>query len=372
MNFIKKILIVFVIIIFSYIIWRLLMKRNIILRGMETSSGKTIETFDLGVYTDPAKAELSKLKDTKIILNMQSIQHQYADLPLKEYCIKASYNSAYTGSFMNYDMLTYLLGRGVRFFDLEVYYIKDPETGNYSPQVGYSADGKFITMDSKNTLLLDNVLSTLVAGAFSQTSPSSGDPLFINLRIRSNNRDIYKAVGASVDYTLKPKLYKNSNGSREVNKNTIMSKLLGSVVLLVDKTIDRDYKSYCACTEQNCYDLTKYINMESGSEDMNMNRYTDILAQNNVPIKIMNDNLRTDIKNMNLVLPNVLPENASNPEIMTFTTNYGIEILPLKFYQKDDGLLKYETFFNDNNASLIPLARALAHFQKMMRLQNGG
>uniref|UniRef100_A0A6C0JIN9 Phosphatidylinositol-specific phospholipase C X domain-containing protein n=1 Tax=viral metagenome TaxID=1070528 RepID=A0A6C0JIN9_9ZZZZ len=341
---------------------------------METRTSQTIEPFDLGVYTDPAKAELNKLIDKKIKLNMQSIQPQYADLPLKEYCIKASYNSAYTGTFMNYDMLTYLLSRGVRFFDLEVYYVKDPKTGEYSPQVGYSTDGKFITMDSKNTLLLDNVLSTLVAGAFSQTSPTYDDPLFINLRIRSNNTDIYKAVAASVDFTLKPKLYKNSNGSRKVTKNTLMSKLLGTVVLLVDKTIDRDYRSYCACTDakQTCYDLTKYINMESGSEDMNLNRYTDILAQNNVPIKIMNDNLRTDIQYMNLVLPNVLPENASNPAIMTFITSYGIEIIPFKFYQRDEGLLEYENFFNENNASLIPLARGLAYFQKMMRLQNGG
>lgn len=374
MNLIKKILIAFIIIIFSYIIWRLLMKRNIILKGMDNQSGQTIEPFDLGVYTDPAKAELNKLIDKKITLNMQSIQPEYANLPLKEYCIKGAYNSAYTGTYMNYDMLTYLLGRGVRFFDLEVYYVKDPTTGDYSPQVGYSTDGKFVSMESTNTLLLDNVLSTLVAGAFSNTSPNGGDPLFINLRIKSNNTDVYHAVASSVDYVLKSKLFINSDGSRKVTQNTRMSQLLGKVVLLVDKTIDRDYKSHCACAKdkQTCYDLTKYINIESGGEDMNLNRYTDILAQNPVPIKIKNDNLRTDIQNMNMAFPNVLPENASNPEISTFITNYGIEIVPFKFYQKDDGLLQYETFFNDNNAGLIPLARSLAYFQKMDRIQNGG
>lgn len=374
MNLIKKILIAFIIIIFSYIIWRLLIKRNIILKGMNNQLGQTIEPFDLGVYTDPAKAELNKLIDKKITLNMQSIQPEYANLPLKEYCIKGAYNSAYTGSYMNYDMLTYLLGRGVRFFDLEVYYVKDSTTGNYSPQVGYSTDGKFISMDSKNTLLLDNVFSTLVAGAFSNTSPNGADPLFINLRIKSNNTDVYHAVAASVDYVLKSNLYANEDKTRKVTKNTHMSKLLGKVVLMVDKTINRDYRSLCSCEKgnQTCYDLTKYINIESGGEDMNLNKYVDILAQNPVPIKIKNDNLRTDIQNMNMAFPSVLPENASNPEISTFITHYGIELVPFKFYQKDDGLLKYETFFNDNIAGVVPLARSLAYFQKMDRLQNGG
>lgn len=372
MNVIKKILIVLIIIIFSYIIWRLVAKRNAIIRHMETK--KTIENFDLGIYTDPAAAELNGLKDSKITIHVKQIRPEYDKMALKQYCIKGSYNSAFTGNYINMDMLSYLLGRGVRFFDFEVYFIQDATTGLYTPQVGYSTDGKIIAMESTNTILLDNVLSALVAGAFSQTSPNNHDPLFINLRIKSNNNDIYKAVASSVDFTLKPVLYKDSNGGREVTKNTPMSELMGKVVLIVDKTINRDYQEHTSCDKNTpgvCYDLNQYINMESGGENMNLNKYSDILAQNALNIQIANDNLKTNIKNMNLVLPSVLPANASNPEITDFITKYGCQIVPFKFYQRDNGLYKYETLFNDNTAGIIPMAKAIAYYQKMDMITNG-
>jgi len=339
---------------------------------METK--KTIENFDLGIYNDPAVAELNKLKDSKITINIKTVIPEYDTMALKQYCIKGSYNSAFTGNYINMDMLIYLLGRGVRFFDFEVYFIQDATTGLYTPQVGYSTDGKIIAIESTNTILLDNVLSALVAGAFSQTSPNNNDPLFINLRIKSNNNDIYKAVASSVDFILKPVLYHDTNGDRKVTKNTPMSELMGKVVLMVDKTINRDYQSYTTCGKDKpgiCYDLTKLINMESGGENMNLNKYSDILAQNALNIQIADNNLKTNIENMNLVLPSVLPANASNPEIIDFIKKYGCQIVPFKFYQRDNGLYKYETLFNDNNAGIIPLAKAIAYYQKMDMITNG-
>jgi hypothetical protein len=334
---------------------------------------KTIENFDLGIYSDPAAAELNSLKDSKIKINIRSVRPEYDNMALKQYCIKGSYNSAFTGKYINMDMLTYLLSRGVRFFDFEVYYIKDEVTGNYAPQVGYSTDGQFVVMESANTILLDNVLSALVAGAFSHTSPNYSDPLFINLRIKSNNNDVYKAVASSIDFTLKPVLYMDYVGNRGITKDTPIHNLNGKVVLMVDKTINRDYQIYTTCRrrDKHCYDLTNYINMESGSENMNLNKYTDILSQNSLRIQLMDDNISTDIRNMNMVLPNVLPENASNPNISDFITKYGCQIVPFKFYQKDGGLRDYETLFNDNQCGIIPLAKAIAYYEKIQMQTTG-
>jgi hypothetical protein len=68
---------------------------------------------------------------------------------------------------------------------------------------------------------------------------------------------------------------------------------------------------------------------------------------------------------MNLVLPDVLPENAKNAYVQNFYVKYGCQIVPMKFYQQDHGLKLYEEFFNDNNAGIIPLSTAIMYYQKL-------
>jgi Phosphatidylinositol-specific phospholipase C, X domain len=359
MNVYKKVLIAFIIVLFSYIIWRLIVRRSEI--QIETNK----EGFDFNIIPTGATAELNGLKDASLKINMQSLQSEYATLPLMEYCIKGSYNSALTGNYISNDMVIYQLGRGCRFFDFEVYYVPDPKTGQYSPQVGYSTDGTFVSMNSENTILLDNVLSALVSSAFSQDAPNNKDPLFINLRIKSNNNDVYRAVASSVDFAISTKLY-----HEKVDKRTIMSKLMGKVVLMVDKTINYNYTQFtgCASGDKNCYDLTKLINVESGSTNMMLNRYINILNQTNIPLYIKDDNLHTNISMMNLVLPDTLPENAPNPDIKPFVIHYGCQIVPFKFYQQDSGLKQYEQFFNDNNAGIVPMSAGIIYYSKLAQL----
>lgn len=360
MNIYKKVLISFVILLFSYIIWRLILRRN------DVINKNSKEGMEFNIIPTGAAAELNGLKDNVLKINIQSLQPKYATLPLMEYCIKGSYNSAYTGTYINTDMLIYQLERGGRFFDFEVYYVQDPTSGLYSPHVGYSTDGTFVSMNSENTILLDNVLSALVSNGFSQTSPNSKDPLFINLRIKSNNNDVYHAVAASVDFALRKRLY-----PKTVTKKTSMAELMGQIVLIIDKTINYDYTKYTSCSQgdQTCFDLTKYTNLQSGSTDMLFNRYTNILNQKRIGIYIQDDNLKTNVSLMNLVLPDVLPENAPNPKIEQFITNYGCQIVPFKFYKQDHELKTYEELFNDNNAGIIPLSAALIYFKKMNSLQ---
>ena len=361
MNIYKKFLIALVIIIFSYILWRLIVKRNYIMNNI----GK--ESFFPFSSVDGPRSELNGLNDPTISINMSSISTKYQNLPLIECCIKSSYNSAFTGKYINNEMLLYLLSRGCRYFDFEVYYIKNENNDLYTPQVAYSTDGKFITIESSNTILLDNVFTALISNAFSsQKSPNNNDPLFINLRIKSNNNDVYDAVAKSIDYSLKSILYRNL-----VTKNTLIKVLMGYVVLSIDKTINYNYKNYTNCKKESkdCYDLSSYTNIESGSENMNLNRYSNILSQNTINLQILNDNLKTNIsqetKTINLVLPDYMPENAPNPDIKQFIMGYGCQIVPFKFYQLDSGLRNYEVLFNDNKAGIIPLSNAIKYYKKL-------
>lgn len=348
MGFIKKVLILLIIIIFTYVLFRLLHRRSQLMK-MSTKEG-------LNVFATP-ESELSSVQNSNPVL-IQGIKSEYTSRPICDYVIKSSYNSAITGNYVNLDMIKYLVKRGCRFLDFEVFYIDN------SPQVAYTTDSKYETIDTDNHILLDTVLSTAVSNAFSSVSPNSGDPLFIHLRIKSGDPNIYKAVAKSVDFALKAKLH-----NKNVTKNTKLSEIMGKVVLIIDKTINREYKNLSSCSPKDnaCYDLTKYKNMESGSETLFLQRYGELLNQCAIPPHVLDNctgqtkDICTNVSIMRLVLPDVNFKNAQNPNYNDFITNFGCQMLTYRFYSVDAGLKNYETFFDDNKLGIVPLAYAIRY-----------
>jgi hypothetical protein len=361
MKFYKKILITIIIIIFLYILWRLLIKRAGILKE---------EHFTvIGSKNDN---ELSGLKDNLINMQIQGINTKYGDMPLREYCMKGSYNTAFTGNYINLDMIQYVVNRGCRFLDFEVFYIK--ENNLYIPKVGYTTDTTFTTLESENSILLDNILSSVVSSAFSPPCPNYQDPLFINLRIKSKNTDVYKAVAKSIDSTIRHKLYLDKSSSqtpypaKKITNKTTLNNVMGKVIIVIDKTIIRDYRDYTTCdtNDDTCYDLKDYTNIESGSEEMNLMRYSDVMNQCIFPVNIKNDNLSTTIKTMKLTVPDLKNARTNNPVLSDFILSYGCQIVPYRFYKKDEQLENYEVFFNDNKTAFVPFAVAISYFQKKL------
>ena len=363
MKFHQKLIFAITIFILAYIIWRAYNSRQF-----------SLENFELPtIIGQPSQSsELTSLKKTTPI-NIQNIAQDHANLPLREYCIKGSYNSAYTGHYINLEMIEYVLARGCRFLDFEVYYIN--ENDKYIPKVGFSTDNTFTMLNSENSILLDNVLSSATASAFSSKTSNNKDPLFIHLRIKSNNGDVYNSVAKSIDYSIKPLLYKEA-----VTNDTLLREIMGKVVIIIDKSINRDYSQYNVCNTRLCYVLTDYTNMESGSETLNIVKYTDLLHQRTTPIQILDSKISTDssistdskistdVKKMKLALPDIIPNTTENPKIMDCVLKYGCQVVPNRFYYPDKQLEKYETFFDDNKSAFVPLSTALPYYQKIKDL----
>jgi hypothetical protein len=362
MDFTKKLLIAGIIVIFTIIVWQLLYVRIKLFNELNQ------ENFSLFATTQ--QNEFTSIESNNSI-TIQHINSEYSNLPLREYCIKSSYNSAFTGNYINLDMLQYVINRGCRFLDFEVYYISD-EKGKYAPMVSYSTDNTFMTLGSENSILLDTVLSSVAANSFSPPCPNYKDPVIVNLRIKSNNMDVYKAVAASIDNTIRAKLYVDRKSKQTpypaipVTDDTLLSEIMGSIIISVDKTIVRDYKNYTSCNtdDTSCYDLTNYINIESGSEELNLVRYSDLTNQCVFPINILNDNIHTTAKTMKMAVPDTLNTNTLNPNIKDFILNYGCQNVFYRFYKNDKPLKNYENFFNDNKSAFVPLANAIPYFQQ--------
>lgn len=376
----QGILLLLSICIFIYVIHRFVWKRNMISRIVNKLQCKslkcksrcknndckcnTIEGLELFGTAEGEYNSLIETDSTNIVslppsssyISNNSMGNQQPRL--KDYVIKSSYNSAVTGKYVNIDMVKYLLSRGVRLIDFEVLLIDD------KPMITYTDDKTLETINTDNTLLLDNVFSMLATSSFVQPVPNTNDPLFIHLRIRPTDDDtrLYRLISKSIESTLGDVLYKG-----QVTKETKMEDLHGKIVLIIDKTIDRNYKqkSICETGESSCYKLSNLMNLESGSDELFLHRYTELLNLSYDHIRIEdNCGLCTSTKNMRLVVPDVINNNAKNPDIDDFILNYGAQFVLYKFYSKDDELEKYEQMFDDNKGGILPLAFTIDYLKK--------
>ena len=131
-------------------------------------------------YEDPT---VIQLHDNNLISpSITNVSNTTKNLPLKELCIKSSYNSAYNGyDISGNNMIEYVLSRGCRFLDFELYY------DNSSVKLNYTADPTFTTFTNAtpNEVEFGSVMSYITdnykSGDF---IPNKLDPLFIHLRIK--------------------------------------------------------------------------------------------------------------------------------------------------------------------------------------------
>ena len=300
------------------------------------------------------KNELTSLDNTDIPIGISSIKKDITGEFLKEYIIKGSYNTAVTGKYVNLDMIGYVLSRGCRFVDFEVLYFDDKAV------VSTTSDPNYMVIDTENVIPLSSALSSTVSQAFSRPSPNFKDPLFIHLRIKSKDAGVYKQVGKAVDFALKDKLYKGV-----VDQNTKMSDIMEKAVLIIDKTIDRDYRQHTTCPagQNNCYPLDDYISLESGTELLNNQNYTQILNEKSTSLTIRDDsNIGTDVQKYRLALPDKKTDNSKNPNIEDMIMLHNIQIVPYRFYIKGNELNEYEELFNDLGFGIVPLSSANAYY----------
>jgi hypothetical protein len=348
MEIYRKIIILLIVIIFTYIFFRLLNKRQALFKQIEDRS--KIEGFsEVG---DSEYDSISKNKFyTQNKIKIQSIPLINQNISLKQCCMKASYNSAYTGSYVSLDMIKFVLGRGCRFLDFEVFSIDGV------PQVGVSTDLTNTLLTSKNQIFLDNAFNIIVSSAFSNASPNLYDPIFIQLRIKSKTNDVYKQVAKSIENSLKSKLYTGN-----VTGDTKLSDIMGKVILVMDSSINTNYKNFVTCAqgETGCFDLSKYINIETGGSNWLTYKNSIIMGMVNTPPSIDNRDPRiTTVDTLKLVVPDAT--SPVNPNNLDLVYKYGVQAAENIFYAPDKELYKYEQVFNYYTTAFIPMGYVLSY-----------
>jgi hypothetical protein len=340
MNIVNVILLIIIATILIYIIYRTIKKNKSV-------TATPTPPFDDNT-TVSKEAELSSIENVSNGSGIKSLNFvEGMPVYLRDYCIKSSSNSAYSGGYMNLNAVKYVLSRGCRFLDFEVYY-KDNV-----PVIAYSNstyDPSYSSFTSKDLpVSLSGVFSNILLYAFNDNSPNPSDPVFIHLRIKSFVNSAYQDIATSASTILKNRLY-----SGQVTPDTPLSTIMGKIILIVDRNTSPGYANYPTCIpgQANCYNLKNVINMESGSDNVRVYMENALLNQSINPPD-------PSVYMLRIVLPQRGFFGTRNSDSMYLIENYGAQMIAQAFYVNDARLSVYEDLFRTYKTAFVPLKFAI-------------
>lgn len=184
-----------------------------------------------------------------------SVNEYKKNIPIRDYYVMSSYNSCLGGEswqdWVDIKALRKVITLGVRAVDLEIFY-KD---GKCVVAVGPEAqEGKFILKGAYNDISLDVVLSTINAWAFGYTLDNHTDPFFVNLRIKTNNPEVYQKIATSILENIDKK-----NRINWFDGNATDDKALGNINSNIKYTVFANLYKRFSRKGNNSYDSENII-----------------------------------------------------------------------------------------------------------------
>lgn len=253
---------------------------------------------------------------------------------LRDYYIKSAYNAFNPDKFKNsnvsMDALLYVIARGCRFIDFEVFSVEN------QPVIASSSVNSFNYKETFNHIPVSDAFEVLGSYVFSGSKcPNPGDPFIIHMRLMSRNVTMYDNLAKIISQSktvarnlLGPKYGREYQTKDLGNENLLDFK--GKIILMVDGTnpIYRNTK------------LFELINMSSNS--LFLSKYTYFGVKNIADPQIFKDSNK---KNMCLVIPDKGGRPVNDGHNGPFT--WGCQIAAMCFQEevRDEKLKAYEDKF---------------------------
>ena len=390
-----------IIIIASYLLYGLYLKRVAIIGGKDVREGLTLF---------PVKISMGNF-DANAIVTSKTLKNTQSAIAIKQYAIKSSYQTAWDGYTISLDQIAYVLSRGVRYLDFEVFWDKptpkDSKSAGSSTKASFtavvshtidSADPSYSTIGTVKLALAD-VLGFLSQYAFSKTNipnsknaiyntPNPKDPLFIQLRVKymdpteesggvNYRANLYHSVAGALATSFTT-AQSNVLVNHKLNSSSSLADLMGQVVVVFDNAIYPDYLQYTKCmntpsfpngiddaaSEPSCYQLPNYINLLTSSNDMQVVRYGNQSSIKKSPITIPTDSSETNggYTVRSDILMQFTPFNERGGELKTnidsfnAMNTYTAQIVGMMYWNDDGNLSDYEKLFNKLGSAFVPLS----------------
>lgn len=395
----KTILTILIILIFCYLFYLFYRRKQIfsLIDKQNNSISENLETMT------PEKIKLFQDNDTKNALktiksiiikeptqiknvNSSSISLNY---PLHQLCIKGCYNSAYTGSsmtsygYISIEMLKYVLCRGCRYLDFQVYYLKDA-TLNDDVFVGFNNNNEYSTplqVNQVNVKLYD-MLEAVIINGFINTStgknigltysvPNVKDPIFIQIRIhpKSSDKDVLmEAIQTNI--TKLKQTYSSYFTKINIDTTTYLKDIYSKIIFIFEYDIQL-YNENRSFYKNYMKDFTilyldnGYIRRKQYSE---LNKtyyqaYSPKLVQ--LPDATGAIQPMVNTKELVVVCANNDGNTPQNINIFSSIRDYGYNINLLQYYVPDTSTSQFiqraEDMFNTFGFSIVPLHTAIMY-----------
>jgi len=325
------------------------------------------------------------------------------NLPLKEYCVKSSFNSAYDGTDVSKDAIVQRIKEGYRFIDLNVF------SASGDVYVGFSPDNSPALISNK--LLLIDALDAIATNALSTSTVFdscmnnvAAYPVFIHLRV-------YRPPGSIVDIisniasvingppagpgqpSASPPAYsvnylRNDDGTpTQIDSCTPLSNLMGKMIFSMD--ILNILEIYAPSTYQNAVTvppdtitaMQSFANvLTGGSTFPAFYRYTDeslIYRTNTLGVgdSSIGGSKKTNVKYMYIAFPHpddvsksATPSNPNatgvvQPDAKGMILNRSIQFTPLRVYLADTNLNAYIKIFDGAGTPFVPMSYLITHLK---------
>jgi hypothetical protein len=254
---------------------------------------------------------------------------------LRDYYIKAAHNVFNPEKFKNttvsMDAFLYVIARGCRFVDFEVFSVEN------QPVIASSSVNSYNYKETYNHIPVAEAFEVLGNYVFSGAKcPNPGDPFIIHMRMMSQNITMYDNLAKIISqsksvarYLLGPK-YGREYQTKDLGNEDLLD-FKGKIILIVDGTnpIYRKTK------------LFELVNMSSKS--LFLSKYTYFGVKNVGDPAVFKDSNK---KNMCLVLPEKAGRPINQGHNGPFT--WGCQIVAMCFQEeaRDEKLKAYEDKFS--------------------------
>ena len=291
--------------------------------GMENADADTKEVIDKTITSINPEDSQSKFK-------------------LRDYYIKAAHNAFNPDKFKNttvsMDAFLYVIARGCRFVDFEVFSVEN------EPVIASSSVNSYNYKETFNHIPVAEAFEVLGNYVFSGAKcPNPGDPFIIHMRMMSQNITMYDNLAKIISqsksvarYLLGPK-YGREYQTKDLGNEDLLD-FKGKIILIVDGTnpIYRKTK------------LFELVNMSSKS--LFLSKYTYFGVKNVGDPAVFKDSNK---KNMCLVLPEKAGRPINQGHNGPFT--WGCQIVAMCFQEeaRDEKLKAYEDKFSSVGYAFI-------------------
>ncbi len=265
---------------------------------------------------------------------------------LRNYNIKTAYNcccgDGYKNNFVNMCALEKCIKVGARCLDFEIY------SYNNEPIVAASTANNNSIKETYNYLNLTDVFDTINQMSCNNSETAcANDPMFLHLRIMSENKTIFNKIADYIDNNLNknPPIELGQSGylvtDFKYNDNKPdaifmepIKKFSRKFIIMVSTNPNND-------TLLNNTKLKNYVNIKSGSSYLKLYRYDQLVAFGKKNELVIDEVKR----HMIIVLPNI-NNNLDNYDFILPYSN-GCQFIAMKFQNYDTNLNAYNQFFKE-------------------------